>query len=73
MRNNSTPQQHDRFAIVRDCELRDLIERLDRAQDNLSRLAGWSRNLTRIGKLEDAHNAVAEAAEYLLELREDRL
>jgi hypothetical protein len=65
-------QQHDRFAIVRDCELRDLIERLDRAQDKLSRLAGWSRSLARIGMIEDVNEAIAEAAACLRQVREGR-
>jgi hypothetical protein len=72
MRNNSIPQQHDRFAIVRDCELRDLIERLDRARDSLNRLARWSRNLARIGMIEDVDAAIAQAAACLRQVREQR-
>jgi hypothetical protein len=64
------PARHDRFALVRDHALRDLIERLDQAQDNLSHLAGKSRSRRSRQILEDAHDAIAEAAGYLLELRE---
>jgi hypothetical protein len=60
----------DRLVYVRDHALRDLIEWLDQARDNLSHLAARSRNPACIGTLEDAHNAIAEAAACLRQVRD---
>jgi hypothetical protein len=63
------PAQHDRFALVRDRELSDLIDGLQWAFDELNRGDAFRRG--RLSNDRVATLAVIRAAlNYLLELRE---
>jgi hypothetical protein len=72
MRNNSIPQQHDRFALVRDRELSDLIDGLEWVFDSLNRGDAFHR-----GRLSDERVAtlavISAAIAYLIGLREGRV
>jgi hypothetical protein len=69
MRTNSIPQQHDRFALVRDRELSDLIDGLQQAFHELNRGEAFHR-----GRLSDERVAtltvINATITYLLDLRE---
>jgi hypothetical protein len=65
------PAEHDRFALVRDRELSDLIDGLHWAFDELNRGEAFHR-----GRLSDERvatlNVINAAVAYLVELREGR-
>jgi hypothetical protein len=73
MRNNSIPQQHDRFALARDRQLRDLIEGLDAAWDDLADLEKAASSMAHAGMLVGAQFAIAQTLTFLINLREGRL
>jgi hypothetical protein len=62
----------DRFVLVRDRQLRDLIEQLDVAWDDLADLERATRNRARAGMLDRAQSVIAQAVTFLLDLREGR-
>ena len=69
---HNLPAQHDRFALVRDRELSDLIDGLLRAFDELDRGNAFHRgrlSQRRVATL----SAINAAIVYLLELREGRV
>lgn len=72
MRNSSTPQQHDRFHLVRDRELSDLIDALRWVFDRLNRAEAYDRKRLAAERVEIL-NVIDTAIAYLLDLREGRL